>query len=243
MWLRRFHRGAGGEPAIRLIGLPHAGASASYLFPLSKALSPGVDVRIVQYPGRQDRRRDRCIEDIDELADEITAAVRPLTDAPIAFFGHSMGATLAFEIAYRLENDGTAVRALFVSGRRAPHRHREEGVHLLDDAGLIAELRRLSGTDTRILDDPETLEMILPALRSDYTAIERYRPSAGRTVGCPVHVLVGDDDPRTTIEEARAWRECTRGESDLTIFPGGHFYLGDQADGVVRKIRSRLAVD
>src|ERR1051326_3612207 len=149
-WLRRFHPAE--DAAVRLVCLPHAGGAASFYFPVSQRLSGPFDVVAVQYPGRQDRRREPCIDDLRVLADAIAEAVRPLTDRPVALFGHSMGATLAFEVAHRL-----GVAHLFASGRRAPSRPREERTHQLGDAGLLADVRRLAGTDAQVLADDEIL--------------------------------------------------------------------------------------
>lgn len=101
-WVRRFHPD-GRDAAHRLICFPHAGGSASFYFPVSRALTPGVDVLAIQYPGRQDRRHEPCIDSIAALADALAEEVRPWCDRPVTFFGHSMGATLAFEVARRLE--------------------------------------------------------------------------------------------------------------------------------------------
>jgi pyochelin biosynthesis protein PchC len=238
MWIRRFHRSP--EAAVRLIGFPHAGASASYFFPMSRLLAPRIECGFVQYPGRQDRRLDDRIEDLHLMADHITAALAPLCDLPLALFGHSMGATLAFEVARRLEATASRPAILFASGRRSPTRHVDERVHLLDDAGLIGELRRLSGTDARLLTDDELLELILPAIRSDYKAIERYRLTPGAMISCPVVAFVGDVDPRTSVADAQAWAEITTGGFDCRIFPGGHFYLADRQRDVINAITDAL---
>lgn len=237
-WIRRFHRSA--EAAVRLIAFPHAGASASYLFPMSEPLAPTIECGIVQYPARQDRRLDPPIDDLMVLADRVTDAVRPLADRPLAFFGHSMGATLAFEVALRLEAEGVRPAMLFASGRRAPTRLRDESVHTLDDAGVVRELRRLSGTDTRFLDDDELLSMILPAIRSDYTAIERYRMVPGSRVRCSVTALVGDSDPKTSLADADAWAEVTDGPFTRHVFSGGHFYLAQHQSAVINTITDAL---
>jgi pyochelin biosynthesis protein PchC len=239
-WIRRYHKAP--DTAVRLVCFPHAGGSASFYFPVSAQLSPAIDVCALQYPGRQDRRAEPCIETIPELADAIFGVVRSLADRPLAFFGHSMGAVLAYEVALRLEKDGAAPLArLYVSGRRAPSRYRVENVHKRDDQGIIAELRRLSGTEADLLGDPETLEMILPAIKSDYCAIETYRHTPHQEVSCPIIVLVGDRDPRVTADEAKAWSEHTTGTFDLQVFPGGHFYLTEQAQEVVRVLSTDLA--
>lgn len=227
-WLRRFQPAS--RAATQLVCFPHAGGAASFYLPVAAAHAPHLDVIAVQYPGRQDRRNEPFIEDIHLLADHITAALLPETTRPMAFFGHSMGSVLAYEVALRLERDhGASPVRLFLSGRRAPSLRRQEAVHKTDNAGLIAELHSLSGTNTALLEDEEVLEMILPAVRADYHAIETYpgRPE-GVTVSCPITVLVADDDPHVAPDEARLWAEHTSGAMDLRLFTGGHFYLQKQ---------------
>ena len=227
---------------VRLVCLPHAGGSASFYFPVSRALAPGVEVLAVQYPARQTRRQEPGIDNIPDFADQIFAALRDLDDKPLALFGHSMGAILAYEVTLRMQRAGLPppVR-LFASGRRAPSRYRDERVHRGTDAEIVAELKKLGGPNPAILADPEMLAMVLPAVRSDYTAIERYRHEPGRTLDCPVSALVGDSDPRVSIDEARAWAEHTTGPFDLQTFPGGHFYLVDHGPRVIALIAEKLA--
>ncbi|MFE2107825.1 thioesterase II family protein [Kitasatospora sp. NPDC059463] len=238
-WIRRFHPRP--DAAVRLVCLPHAGGSASYFLPVSRAMPPSVDVLCVQYPGRQDRRAEPLVDNVPDLADQVLAALLPWTDRPLAFFGHSLGATLAFEVARRLERQkGLVAAGLFASGRRAPSTHRVETVHLRDDDGLIADIRELSGTDDRLLGDEEILRMILPATRADYRAAETYAYEPGEALRCPLSALVGDDDPKVTVAEAAAWADHTEGPFDLRVFPGGHFYLADHQAAVIEAVTARL---
>ncbi len=262
-WLRDYHRAAPGTP--RLLCLPHAGGSASFYFPLSQRLAPRAQTLAVQYPGRQDRRAEEPVADIGTLADHIVAAL-PDDGRPLALFGHSMGAVVAFEVARRLADGPSGPAAvLMVSGRRAPSRQLVDTVHERDDAGVLAELKKLSGTDERVLGDPELLTMILPAIRADYRALARYavaRQEAVRAeaagqgsgaqspvpqgvpvqdrVGCPIVALTGDRDPVTPVADALAWAEHTTGGFESQVFPGGHFYLADQQEEVTRTIRDAL---
>ncbi|MCI4065618.1 alpha/beta fold hydrolase [Micromonospora sp. R77] len=237
-WIRRFFPSPRAE--FQLICLPHAGGSAPFYRPVAQALSPRVEALAVQYPGRQDRRHEPMIDSIGELADRVAEAVRPAVDRPFAIFGHSMGATLAYEVGVRLEATGHRPERLFVSGRRAPSAHRDERVHLSDDAGLIAELRTLAGTDQRVFGDDELLRMVLPAIRNDYRAAETYRHTGGPRLGCPVLALTGDRDPKATHDEVAAWRTHTDGDFELKTYPGGHFYLVEHAADVIRVIDGRL---
>ncbi|MYX97732.1 alpha/beta fold hydrolase [Streptomyces sp. SID486] len=232
LWIRRYHPRP--DAAARLVCLPHAGGSATFYRPVSAALPASVDVLAVQYPGRQDRRSEPCAGGIGELADQITSVLLPWTDRPLFLFGHSMGATLGFEIARRLERDhGVVPGALFASARRAPSCPRDETVHLRDDDGLVEEVRLLSGTHASILDDDELIRMALPAIRADYRAAETYVYAPGPNLRCPVVSLVGDDDPKVTVDEARAWSRHTDTASELHVFEGGHFYLTDRLEEVL----------
>ncbi|MFK3985695.1 thioesterase II family protein [Micromonospora sp. NPDC050397] len=237
-WVRRYHPASSG--AVRLLCLPHAGGSAPYFFPLSRLLSPAVEILPIQYPGRQDRRGDANVPKLTTLADQIFDAVRPLADRQLALFGHSMGAVLAYEVTLRLEDAGLPPVRLLASGRRAPSRYRDERVHQRDDRGVLAELGRLNGTDSAVVNDPELIEMIMPALRSDYQAIETYRHDPARSVRCPVTVLVGDQDPRVSLAEAEAWADHTSADADLRVFRGGHFYLTERIEEVAAVVSGAL---
>jgi len=237
-WVRRFHPAP--QAATRLICLPHAGGSSTYYFPMSRALSPEVEVLAIQYPGRQDRRREPCVDDLRVLAGLLAPEVLPWLDRPTAIFGHSMGATLGFELALRLADAGVTPHSLFVSGRRAPSTFRDERVHLYSDAEFIADLHRLSGTDPQMFEDEETVRMILPALRSDYRAAEKYRYRESPPLDCPITALIGDDDPQVTRQEAAAWATHTAAGFDLQVYPGGHFFLAQHAAAVLDLVGGQL---
>ncbi|WP_328891805.1 thioesterase II family protein [Streptomyces sp. NBC_00316] len=239
LWIRRYFPSA--EAAVQLICLPHAGGSAPFYRPVAQALNPRVEVLAVQYPGRQDRLHEPMIDDLGMLADRVCEAVVTAVDRPFALFGHSMGATLAFEVATRLEQQGIFPLRVFASGRRAPSRHRDEQVHLRDTDGLVGALRALSGTDQRVFGDEELLRMVLPAIRNDYRAAETYRYTPRPPLSAPISVLVGDSDPMANREEAEAWRSHTDGEFELHTYPGGHFYLLDHAADLLRVLDERLS--
>jgi pyochelin biosynthesis protein PchC len=236
LWVRRYH--PADDAATRLLCLSHAGGSASYFFGVSRALAPEIDVLAVQYPGRQDRLREPCLRSVHDLADGLLPAVLPLMDRPLAIFGHSLGATVGYELARRLEQSGFIPAALFASGRPAPSRSRMERTHLRDDAGLLAAMKELGGTESALLEDEDVLAMVMPAIRGDYVAAETYTPGPGSKLSCPIFALTGDRDPKATVAEAEAWRDHTEGDFELSVFPGGHFYLNDVVPDILAKIRT-----
>lgn len=239
LWLRRFHPAP--QSKINLICFPHAGGSASFYYPVSDAMQPTLQVIALQYPGRQDRRQEPGLRTIADFADEAFKALAPIADQPFAFFGHSMGATIAFEVALRMEQQlGRSPVTLFASGRRAPSRHRDETVHQRSDDGIVKEMQLLAATDARLLGDPELLRMILPAIRSDYRAAETYRYEPGPKLRSPILALVGDADPKVTVDEAQSWSEHTTGTFELQTFSGGHFYLAGHQTSVINLISDHL---
>ncbi len=237
-WLRNFHPAP--TARVRLVCFPHAGGSASYYFPLSVALSPEFEVYGVQYPGRQDRHSEPFVESIDELADEVFAALGTLPAAPTAFFGHSMGAVLAFEVARRSESiEGRRPVTVFASGSRAPSRYGDEREYK-DDRALVDVMRELGGTDPRVLGDPELLSTFLPAFRNDYRALQDYHRGTDVGISAPIVVMTASDDPKTSEAAARAWHEHTTGGGDFHTFTGGHFFLEKQPQKVIEVVARTL---
>lgn len=239
LWFRRFHPRP--DAGTTLVCLPHAGGTASFFYGISQLLPPDVEALAVQYPGREDRRHEPQVDSVQELAGQIFGEIRLRLDRPVALLGHSMGATVGFELARLLEQQpGAGPVALFASGRPAPSQHRTRDIHRLDDAGIIEELEKVSGTDARILRNSEYLQTALPSIRGDYRAAETYEYRPGPPLRCPVVGLTGDSDIRVSADEMPAWREHTSGSFELEVFPGGHFYLTEQAPAVTAVVTDTL---
>jgi surfactin synthase thioesterase subunit len=216
---------------------------------LARALPADFDVVSVQYPGRQDRYAEAPYTAlaplVEAVVEELTRELAADTRRPYALFGHSMGACVAFETARLLLARAELPRPqrLFLSGRGAPGSRAGIRRDVHSDAGLLAEVRSLGGTDQTMLDNPELLEMVLPALRADYRALETYRWQGGEPLAVPITILIGDHDPMVPVQSARAWQEHTGGDFAFKVFPGGHFYLVDHVDQVSAAITEGLLAD
>ncbi|WP_320784007.1 thioesterase II family protein [Streptomyces sp. CRN 30] len=239
-WIRRLVSTPAGRP--RLVCFPHAGGSAGYFRPLAVALSPHLETVAVQYPGRQERRGEAPLESVGRLADEAFAALAPALSGPFAFFGHSLGALVAFEVARRFEAAGeTGPARLFASAVCAPSVLRRPTAHLADDETLVAELRALAGADRGGLSAAEVRGLPLPAVRADYRAVEHYRVEPGARIGAPVTALVGTEDPIVSRDDAAAWAGHTTAGGTLRVFDGGHFYLDHQVHRVAETVVAAFA--
>ncbi|QOC95184.1 thioesterase [Micromonospora craniellae] len=206
--------------------------------PWSALLPEHVEVRPVQLPGRGDRVRDRPRRTLPEVLDVVLDAVD--TREPYALFGHSLGALLAFEVADRLR-ERPPVR-LFVSGHRAPHLpDRERPIRHLPDEEFVAGLAGLGGIPEVVLEHPEFLRMLLPAMRADLTVAETYRYRDRPVLDCPISVFGGSDDPTVIHDDLIPWIRHTTDVCRITLFPGNHFYLTADPRPVLSAVADGLA--
>ncbi|MFG1793827.1 thioesterase II family protein [Nocardia sp. NPDC049149] len=244
-WLRILRSAA--TPRRHLLCFPPGGGAATVYRELAKRVGGGVAVVAVQYPGRQDRMREAPITELGLLADRIAEEV--LRDGIVdglALFGHSMGATLAFETACRLERAGQPVTTLFASGRPAPSFVETQRIHLGTDADLIADLERLAADPAPIQmlrDEPSLAELVLPPMRGDYQAIETYRYTEGDPLAADIVAMVSTADPTMTPEQADEWRAFTSGSFDRATFSGGHFFIDEHPAEVAATVTTHLASD
>lgn len=231
------------QARLRLICFPSAGngASAYARWPLEFPAS--VEVWAVQPPGRETRLREAPIAHLSTIAHEVATQVRPLLDLPVAFFGHSMGAWVAFETARLLAADGLEPRMLFVSGKSAPHlRDKREGIDgLTDDDFLDAMDQLYGGIPALFRSDPEFRELYLPPLRADVSTLLRHVHVESAPLTCELHALGGLGDTSLTREELTAWRQHTTGTFGTHFFPGNHFFVQSARAEVIALVSGRLA--
>ncbi len=181
----------------------------------------------MQLPGREGRLRETPFTRIEPLV-EALAAELPLGELPFAFFGHSMGALIAYELVHELaRRGGPQPLHLFASGRRAPQvPHREEPLHDLPEPQFLERLRELNGTPEEVLRHAELMALLSPLLRADFALHETWTYRAGRTpLAIGLSTLGGIADPEVTREDLEAWRVETTGPFRLRMMPGDHFFL------------------
>ena len=240
-WIRVFHPAP--EAPARLLVFPHAGGAAGAYYALSAEVTGRLEPLLVQYPGRHDRFREPFAERIDDVVDAVLNAL-PADPAgrPLALFGHSMGATVAYETARRLQERGATPAALFVSGREGPSlppalRWPSDPT----DAELIADMQLLAGTENELLTEPALLELILPALRADYRMLFAHTHRPGPRLHCPLIALTGDNDPRVAVPRVAAWEPETTDPFTTHVLAGGHFYLDEHLAYVVEVITGAVS--
>lgn len=228
---------------IRLFCFPYAGGGMSAYTSWRNALPETTDLWGVQMPGREDRLFDRPVTRLGDALNLLIPAVLPCLDRPFAFFGHSMGAIISFELARALQRLNCPVpRHVFVSACWPLHLLEQRGseLHKLPDDDLREELRRMEGTPPEVLASPELMALLLPVFRADLELVETYRYRPGTTLHCPVSAFGGVDDHEVSPENLAAWRELTSGPFAMHTFPGGHFYINHHRDAILRTVSRSL---
>lgn len=239
-WLTR--QNANREPSVRLFFFPYAGGGASVFRTWAAGLPPDVDARLAQLPGRENKLLEKPFTRLEPLVEAVAEAVAPLLDRPFAFYGHSMGALISFELARLLRREfGREPAHLFVSGRRAPQLpSRESLTYNLDDSEFVNKLRQLNGTPREVFEHPELLPLVLPLLRADFTLCETYDYKEEAPLSCPITVMSGLDDGHVEIDLLEEWGLQTRGRCGVHLFPGDHFFLHESRPRILRLITQTL---
>ncbi len=228
--------------AIRLYCLPHAGGSAS-AFRTWIAGLPRIAVSPLQLPGRETRLSHQPHHDMAPLASELADIVLATADENYAVYGHSLGALVGFEVLREIRRRGGPMPMhLLVSGSAAPQCPSDGWpiVREMNDDGVVHMLRRLGGTPESLLSDPGLLQMILPAVRADFSVKDSYRYQPEAPLDLPITVLAADRDPRAGSEQMAQWREQTTGQFELHTVGEGHFAVYEQVQVTQKYIAAAL---
>ncbi|MGX5182926.1 thioesterase II family protein [Streptomyces avermitilis] len=233
---------APGDCAVRLLCLPYAGGSPVMYRTWDKALAGTADVLPLCLPGRAHRWGEPLEHDLHRIADDVVEAAAPLQrDLPLALFGYSLGALLAFEVARGLARRGRPPLLLIVAACAPP---RECGAlspkHTLPDEEFIALLREMGATPQAILDNEEMLSLLLPMLRSDFALADRYRHTPGPVLPTPIVALAGRDDPEAGPEVMAGWARETQQPLRRLDLDGGHLFIEEDQPTVIALVRAAL---
>lgn len=206
---------------------PYAGGGAAVFRAWNAALPDAIEVCPVQLPGRETRAIEPAYSRIEPLLEALVAELRPFLDLPYVFFGYSMGAIVAFELARTFAAHGNpGPLHLFLGARRAPRfPDPYPKTEKLSSSAFIRELRTMGGTPSEILGNPDLLQVILPTLRADFALCENYTYLKGALVDCPLTVYGGKNDLKVTEEALAAWCTETRFECRVKMFAGDHFFI------------------
>jgi surfactin synthase thioesterase subunit len=186
----------------------------------------GEGTRVVRYPGRVGRGFGVPAASFDDV---VTACVAQVEGRPI-LFGHSFGAYVACATASRLEDAGTGVAALVVTGADAPARLRIPGRATTTPEDTAAYL---NDVDPEVLADTpsdEWRDIVAETAMHDMRLLTGLDTTTPTELHCPVIAARGATDTLTSDDGIREWEHVTHGSFTTHVFPGGHSsFLGSTA--------------
>jgi len=232
------------EPRVRLFCFPFAGGSSVMFSGWGEQLKPEIEVWAALPRGRGMRFREKPVETLEAMVEEYLAALKPFLDASFAFYGHSLGGLMAFEMTLRLQAEGLPTpERVFVGATAPPHLGLiHEEIHHLADAEFVAAIQeRYGGIPAEVLNEPELLEIFIPPLKADFAAYERYRFEGNDRMICPVTAFAGLDDSGVAPALVEEWERHTEAEFSFATVPGDHFFLSTSRDTVLATIRESLS--
>ena len=230
------------QARLRLFCFPYAGGSASIFRTWANDLPGDIEVCPIQLPGRERRLRETPYKRMTALVTALSDALPPMLDKPFAFFGHSMGALISFELTRELRRRTLPQPVhIFVSGARPPHiPDPEPHVHHLPEKEFIQALRAFDGTPEQVLQHEELMQILLPCLRADFEICETNVSQPEEPLAIPMTVFGGWQDKKIGSNELEAWRDLTSSSCVIHMFAGDHFFLHNQRQQLLQIVSNSL---
>ena len=225
---------------ITLFCFPFAGGGASTYNNWVKMLDERYTVCPIQLPGREDRIAESPYYDMNAMLNDLESEIMDNIDGKFAFWGHSMGGKIAYELEKRLEKKNKIAEWLFISASRAPCFPETDPIHGLPDLDFKHKLSKFDGTPKEIMENDDLLDFFLPMLRADFTMDETYCGDTSVKLQCPVSAFAGDCDKEATEKEMKAWSNYTKNEFEYRVFHGSHFYIKENEIPVLKAVADTL---
>ncbi len=228
--------------SITLFCFPYSGGSAASYTSFQSGLACGAVVHAFQLPGRGSRLFETSYGDMETLVAALVAEILATGAKRFAFFGHSLGAVVAFEVARALRHmRATMPLALFASGAESPRMRKvKRRMHDLSNADFKKHLADYGGTPQAVLACDELMDILIPGIRADFTISEQYIWREEALLDLPIDVLVGNGDAFVEWERACGWSAETTGDVRYHVLDGQHFFIETDQQRVLDILRSAL---
>ncbi len=236
-WYKNFRETPNSK--LRMFCFPHAGGSAQDYRKWYDYLPSDVELLVAQMPGRAERIQEKLCTNLNELIDHFCSAIISFLDKPYILVGHSLGGSIAFEVAKAIRKHGGPLpERLVIIGRSSPTVPEFSPKYNLSDEAFIDYLKMQSGTNEKIFNDKEILKFFLPIIRNDIRLADTYHDFYKKEspLSCPIHVFFGSKEVNLNRKMVEEWQSETSSDFSIDQFEGHHFFLHEQVGEVMNKI-------
>ncbi|CAH9063966.1 Linear gramicidin dehydrogenase LgrE [Pseudoalteromonas holothuriae] len=230
------------QATLKLICFPYAGGSARSFSDWQNTLPHYVELIMISMPGRGSRFSEPPADCMDILTNTLLDELTPHLNADTIFYGHSLGARVAFEIQLKIKKRGLQGPCHFIaSGSANPGKDRsDKNVYLLNDADFIEELKSLNGTPPAVLENEELMALFMPVLRADFKLADTYRYTGPEQLSCNISVFAGKKDEIS--EQAQLdWQNYFSSNFSFEYFEGDHFFIDSHNEQVGQAVNNIIA--
>jgi medium-chain acyl-[acyl-carrier-protein] hydrolase len=234
-------RPSGVDSSLNLFIFHYSGGTASQFRPWSNWLDSLIDPIGIQLPGRENRFGEPLFFEAKDAIESLIEVFPKNMNTPFIVFGHSMGATLAFEFVRALrEKNFNLPEHLIISGRAAPHIPScHKPIYHLNKEEFLEELIKYNGMPKEVLNSPELLDLFIPIVQADFSISDTYQYSPESLLSFPITAFGGINDSYVLEEDLRVWGLHTESIFKHYMFEGDHFFLiKDSCLRVVDKINT-----
>lgn len=231
------------QARVRLFCFPYAGGGTAVFHAWPPQL-PDAELWLVNLPGRGTRLAEAPYSDMTQLVRMLARAFGPHARGRFAFYGHSLGARLAFELARSLRRQMLPQPRLLLLGAcpapQLPPVNRP--IHALPRAALLTELRRRNGLPAEVAAHPELLDLLLPVVRTDLQLFETAVYAPELPLDVPLHLFAGTRDPLVSADQLAAWQAQTTWPLHTTLFEADHFFINSETEKLTTAVGRSLAM-
>ncbi|WP_276381407.1 alpha/beta fold hydrolase [Flavobacterium sp. H4147] len=218
------------ENKYQLFLLHFAGGSCYSFDFLKKHFDANIDFIPLELPGRGKRFEEELLKSREEAINDYCRQIVSLNNgAPFIIYGHSMGASLGFNVVAKLEEHGYFPKRFVVSGNPGPGVKKKRDLirYLLDDFEFKEELRSLGGIPEEVLTNKQLYEFFAPIMRADFECIEKKYHRQHHTIKAPIYAVMGSEEEY--CDDIKNWHQYTNAAFDYKILKGSHFFIYDHA--------------
>lgn len=221
---------------------PYAGAGASAFSLMVKSLHPYIHPIGVQLPGREERIDETPLNNLDLIVNHLYDAIQSYAHIPMVFFGYSNGALIAYELAFKLQQNNLPIKHMFIAAKKAPHLPKlNPPIHQLPEHDFIKQLRNHYYLPEAVINNEKLMSILIPRMRADLTISEKYVTNPDKKLCVNHSCFSGDQDKNATLSDLQAWSDLINGLQKTQVFKGGHMFIKDNPEQLTQAVNATLA--